>query len=281
MNSTKPDSKVILFYFEGMRSHLLYKNILEQYPDIFDCVIKVPTIPHERSTGRKNIRRVLKVLFDSPGFFFMHLLVVKVFSWLCSLFRTSIKALCVKNEINHYSYKKIDKGLMTFIRSRKPVWIISSTPIILSKEFIDLPLHGVINFHEAPLPKYRGSASYFWFIVNNEQFSNTTVHYVSEGLDTGNIICEGPKVTVLQPTVFCVWLEMLLSHKKNWEYIIPYLINGEKIPSVEQSISNISAYSYPNKKGMEILKRKKIAFLSFDNIKFVIDTAINGLSNKI
>jgi len=281
MNSTKPDSKVILFYFEGLRSHLLYKDILERHSQIFDCVIEMPPIPHERSTGRKNIRKVLKVLFDSPGFFFMHLLVVKIFSWLCILFRTSIKALCVKNEINHYSYEKIDKALLAFLRRRRPVWIISSTSIILSKEFIEIPLHGVINFHEAPLPKYRGSASYFWFIVNNEQFANTTVHYVSEGLDTGNIICEGPKVNVLKPTVFFVWLEMLLSHKKNWEFLLPYLINGDKIPSIEQPISDISAYSYPNKKSMKILKRKKIPFLSFDNIKFVIHTAINGLSNKI
>jgi hypothetical protein len=80
----------------------------------------------------------------------MHVLVVKVFSLLSSLFRTSIKNLCTENQIDYYSYKKIDDDLIDFIRSRKPIWIISSTSTILSKEFLELPLNGVINFHNAP-----------------------------------------------------------------------------------------------------------------------------------
>ena len=70
MNHKKSNSKIILFYFAGMRSYLLYKDILERRPDIFDCVIRMPAIPYKRSTGKRDIRKIFKVLIDSPGFFF-------------------------------------------------------------------------------------------------------------------------------------------------------------------------------------------------------------------
>ncbi|MBT4763398.1 hypothetical protein HOO14_00085 [bacterium] len=278
--ASKNHSKLILFYYASMRSHLLYDNILRQHSNIFDCVVEMPAISYSRSKGKRNIQKILKILFDSPGFFLMHLLTVKVFSILSSIFKKSIKDLCKKNNINHFFYKKIDKNLIDFIRAKNPIWIISSTSTILSKEFLDLPLHGVINFHEAPLPKYRGSASYFWFIVNNEKFANTTVHYVAKELDTGPIIFEGPKVQVSQSTVFSLWFKMLTSHKSSWDYLLPYLSNGEKIPSIEQSISDFKEYSFPDKESNSILKRKKIPFINHKDVKFIVSTAIYGLENN-
>ena len=277
---SKSHSKVILFYYASMRSTLLYDNILRENPSIFDCVIEMPAIPYSRNKSKRDIRKIFRTLCDSPGFFFMSVLVVKVFAIFSRIFKTSIKDLCEKNNINHYYFKKIDDNLIGFIRNKNPIWIISSTSTILSKEFLDLPLHGVINFHEAPLPKYRGSASYFWFIVNNEKFANTTVHYVAKELDTGPIIFEGPKVQVSQSTVFSLWFKMLTSHKSSWDYLLPYLSNGEKIPSIEQSISDFKEYSFPDKESNSILKRKKIPFINHKDVKFIVSTAIYGLENN-
>ena len=280
MNHKKSNSKIILFYFAGMRSYLLYKDILERRPDIFDCVIRMPAIPYKRSTGKRDIRKIFKVLIDSPGFFFMHLFTVKIFNLLTNIFNTSIRDICSKNKIDYYSYNKIDQNLIDFIRNKKPVWIISSTSTILTKDFIEIPLHGVINFHEAPLPQYKGSASYFWFIVNHEKFANTTVHYVSEGLDTGDIIYEGPEVVVNQPTVFTLWLKMLLSHKNSWDYLLPYLIDGRAIPSFKQPKNDFKAYSYPDKKSINDYS-SKIIFISYIDIVFIVKTAIKGIIVKI
>ena len=163
------------------------------------------------------------------------------------------------------------------MKNRNPKWIISSTSTLLTKEFLKIPQYGVINFHEAPLPKYKGSASYFWFMVNNEKFANTTVHYVVEKLDSGPIIYEGPKVKVLQSTVFLLWFKMLMSHKSSWNYLLPYLINGKKIPSKSQKNSNYKTYSFPDAKSNKILSEKKISFCDFENIKLVLIIAIFGL----
>lgn len=272
----KSNSKVILFYFSGMRSYLLYKDVLEQNPSLFDCVIKMPAIPYKKTSRKRDFKKIFKVFFDSPGFFFMHLLTVKIFSFISYFFKTSIKDICKKNNIDYYVFKKIDENLLKFTQRKKPIWIVSSTSTILTQEFLDIPVNGVINFHEAPLPKYRGSASYFWFIVNNEKFANTTVHYVSEGLDTGDIICEGPNIPVLQKTVFTLWLKMLLSHKKSWDYIIPFLSSGNVLPSEPQPASSFKAYSYPDRKSIKN-HSKKIIFFNLSDIKYIFETAKNGV----
>ena len=49
-------------------------------------------------------------------------------------------------------------------------------------------LKPIINFHGSLLPKYRGRTPHVWAIINNEQFSGVTAHYIDEGCDTGDIL---------------------------------------------------------------------------------------------
>ncbi|RXG85912.1 formyltransferase family protein [Bradyrhizobium zhanjiangense] len=49
---------------------------------------------------------------------------------------------------------------------------------------------GGINFHPAPLPQYRGSFARAHAILNGDKSFGVTVHYLSEGVDTGDIIGE-------------------------------------------------------------------------------------------
>jgi methionyl-tRNA formyltransferase len=49
---------------------------------------------------------------------------------------------------------------------------------------------GVINLHPSLLPKYRGPMPFFWVLKNGETRSGVTVHFVDEGVDTGDIILQ-------------------------------------------------------------------------------------------
>ncbi|MCC8982878.1 formyltransferase family protein [Bradyrhizobium acaciae] len=49
---------------------------------------------------------------------------------------------------------------------------------------------GGINLHPAPLPQYRGSLGRIHAILNGDRSFGVTVHYLSEGVDTGDIIGE-------------------------------------------------------------------------------------------
>ena len=59
---------------------------------------------------------------------------------------------------------------------------------ILPKEIIDLPKIGVINIHPADLPKNRGPNPTYWVVRRGDDYAFTTLHYIDEGMDTGDII---------------------------------------------------------------------------------------------
>ncbi|GAA0711644.1 methionyl-tRNA formyltransferase [Paraclostridium ghonii] len=61
---------------------------------------------------------------------------------------------------------------------------------ILKKDIINLPTMGCINTHASLLPRYRGRAPLNWSMINGEQYSGVTVHFIDEGIDTGDIILQ-------------------------------------------------------------------------------------------
>ena len=61
---------------------------------------------------------------------------------------------------------------------------------ILKKEIIELPPKGFINCHAGNLPFYRGRNPLNWVLINDESEFGFTVHYVDEGIDTGDIILQ-------------------------------------------------------------------------------------------
>lgn len=54
--------------------------------------------------------------------------------------------------------------------------------------FLTAPKNGVINFHPAPLPEYKGTAGYNLAILDGLKKWAVTAHYIDESIDTGKII---------------------------------------------------------------------------------------------
>jgi len=59
---------------------------------------------------------------------------------------------------------------------------------ILPAEILSIPPLGAINIHASLLPKYRGAAPIQWAVINGEAETGVTSMYMSEQLDTGDII---------------------------------------------------------------------------------------------
>src|SRR3569623_862393 len=58
----------------------------------------------------------------------------------------------------------------------------------LKDELLSMPSRGVINFHPAPLPEYKGTAGYNLAILEQRNSWAVTAHYMDEQIDTGGII---------------------------------------------------------------------------------------------
>ena len=60
---------------------------------------------------------------------------------------------------------------------------------ILTRAVLDLTRHGAINFHAGLLPRQRGGGGDFIGLLNQDCLG-VTVHFVDEGIDTGDIILQ-------------------------------------------------------------------------------------------
>ena len=61
---------------------------------------------------------------------------------------------------------------------------------ILCREFLDLMPSGCVNIHPALLPYNRGAYPDVWSIVEGAP-AGVTMHYIDEGVDTGDVIAQG------------------------------------------------------------------------------------------
>ena len=74
---------------------------------------------------------------------------------------------------------------------------------IVSKEITKAFPDTIINAHSGKLPEYRGMNCIEWAVFNGDEIYGT-IHYISEGIDTGDIIIEkkfsSPKIKGLDLT---------------------------------------------------------------------------------
>jgi len=61
---------------------------------------------------------------------------------------------------------------------------------IFRKRLIEYPRLQIINCHAGKLPFYRGRNILNWALINDEKEFGITVHYVDEGIDTGDILAQ-------------------------------------------------------------------------------------------
>ncbi|WP_135081385.1 methionyl-tRNA formyltransferase [Terasakiella sp. SH-1] len=59
---------------------------------------------------------------------------------------------------------------------------------IIKPELINLCPEGFVNCHAGALPFYRGRNILNWVLINGEDKFGVTLHYIDEGIDTGDII---------------------------------------------------------------------------------------------
>lgn len=99
---------------------------------------------------------------------------------------------CIKNDIPFKRCKNINsKEMYQLLKETKPdLCVISHFERLIKLPLLSVPKMGFINLHPSMLPDYRGMAPQHWPIINGESETGVTVHYVDEGVDTGDIIIQ-------------------------------------------------------------------------------------------
>ncbi len=91
-----------------------------------------------------------------------------------------------------------DPDFIRELKELKPdVFIVVCYQFYLTKEVRGIPPLGAINFHTSLLPRHAGMHPGFWTIWYGDKETGMVIHFMDEGIDTGDIIYE-TRVPVLQ-----------------------------------------------------------------------------------
>lgn len=107
------------------------------------------------------------------------------------LFPTPVKEYALSKNIKVFQPEKIKNNIefISEIKSLKPdVIVVVAYGKILPLDILNIPKYGCINVHGSLLPKYRGPAPIQWAIINGDEKTGITTMYMSEGMDTGDMI---------------------------------------------------------------------------------------------
>lgn len=116
-------------------------------------------------------------------------------SFVCVRFDTQDRVLeqyCEQYKINYLKHQNINSHefIDTVSKYECDLFVSMSFNQIFKQEIINLPRLKTINCHAGKLPFYRGRNILNWALINDEKEFGITVHFVDEGIDTGDIILQ-------------------------------------------------------------------------------------------
>ena len=151
------------------------------------------------------------------------------------------------------------------------IFVSMSFDQIIKKEVICLPEKGFINCHAGALPFYRGRNVLNWVLINDEKEFGVTVHYIDEGIDTGDIILQN-KSLITDDDSYKTLLERAidLCDKTLYEAIVK-ILNGENQRIKQKEIDPVGSYFRIRKEGDEWINWEWTSRKIFNFIRAITD----------
>ncbi|HBI59659.1 MAG TPA: formyl transferase [Lachnospiraceae bacterium] len=138
---------------------------------------------------------------------------------------------------------------------------------IFRTEMINIPPYKTINCHAGKLPFYRGRNILNWALINDEKEFGITVHYLDEGIDTGDIILQ-ETYAITDKDDYSTLLERAYEGCADVLYRAIKMIQRNEVRRVRQSdIDPIGWYCGMRKAGDEIIDWNKSSREIFNFIR--------------
>jgi methionyl-tRNA formyltransferase len=96
-----------------------------------------------------------------------------------------------RRRLPHFVLKRGGPRATQFLQALRPdIMCVASFSQLLRPEEFQIPPLGTINLHPSALPKYRGPNPYFWQHHEMDLDGAVTIHFVDEGIDTGDVLLQ-------------------------------------------------------------------------------------------
>jgi UDP-4-amino-4-deoxy-L-arabinose formyltransferase/UDP-glucuronic acid dehydrogenase (UDP-4-keto-hexauronic acid decarboxylating) len=112
---------------------------------------------------------------------------------------------------------------------------------IIQRQILEIPKAGCLNLHGSLLPKYRGRAPINWVLVNGEQETGVTLHYMTPRPDDGDIVAQKKIVIRDDDTAFTLHQKVAQVSEILLDEILPQIKNGTA-PRIPQDHSQATYF---------------------------------------
>jgi methionyl-tRNA formyltransferase len=104
----------------------------------------------------------------------------------------AVKAYASEKSLNILSPEKVGHpdSLEALRALNADLFVVIAYGQYIPPSILELPNLGSINLHPSLLPKYRGSSPIQWALANGDQMTGVTILYVSDKMDSGDIILQ-------------------------------------------------------------------------------------------
>lgn len=101
-----------------------------------------------------------------------------------------LTAFCQRKVVKNYNADKLDdRHHHNLIEDFSPdLMIVATYHKKLPKNILAIPKYQAINIHPSLLPAYRGATPTNWAIINGEEKTGITFHYLTQKFDSGDIL---------------------------------------------------------------------------------------------
>ena len=158
---------------------------------------------------------------------------------------------------------------------------------IFKNEIINVPTLKTINCHAGKLPFYRGRNILNWALINDEKEFGITVHYIDEGIDTGDIILQRV-YKISDEDNYMTLLDLAYDECANILFDAIKLIQKNEVKAIKQnSIHPVGFYCGKRIQGDEIINWNQTSRDVFNFIRSICypgpkaTTYIDGIEVKI
>ena len=144
---------------------------------------------------------------------------------------------------------KSKEGFIAALRRIAPdLILVWSYPMILPREAVEIPRYGCVNVHLGLLPEYRGLNGVRWALLNGEDQTGVTLHFMDAGIDSGDMISRAAfPITPEDDIVSLMQKSKLAGHRlleHSWSAIATGTVNA--MPQDESKAKYYSAQMAPS-----------------------------------
>ena len=253
--------KIDIVYYPSLRNYIIFSRNIRVFHQIIGKVYQAPLFPKKNNLINLTF---FKNLFKSNIIFKIFLFWISIGFNLFSF--KSIAKECNALKIKH---KKINS--ITEIKIKKNQYLIAAVSEIIPNKFL-LKSKNILTPHEGEIPKWRGSALYFHYMISKFKYAKSTLFYTGNKLDAPEAInCKSNAIEIKNNTVIDLWFKLINGSKDNVFYFFNNYLNKKKINKIKiNKYKKNKAFTFPNSKNFKDLKKNNIKFFNFNNLKKLI-----------